>query len=62
MDLVDLVWNFLRFVVCVVVGVSHGLGFASTCLMWCYVSCGGCSGDGGYGHCTAHGGCGNAQW
>ena len=57
----DLVWDFLGFgffglVVCVVVGVSFGLGllqhgFDIMALIWCFIYCGGCSGGGG--------GCGN---
>ena len=37
MDLVDLVWNFLRIVVCGVVGVSHVWGLLQH--VWCGVNC-----------------------
>ena len=47
MGMVDFIWDFLGFVVCVVVGVSHGLRFASTCLILCYMPCGGCGGGRG---------------
>ena len=57
MRMVDLIWDFLEFVVCVAISVRHDLGFASTCLIWCYTPCGGGCGSG---HCISCGGCGGS--
>ena len=61
MGMVDLIWDFLGLVVCVAMGVRHGLGFASTCLLWCYTPCGGYGGDCGNGCCMSCIGCGGGR-